>query len=238
MRAKIITGIHQGHEAWDEMRSVRPTASEFGRIFTGTGKISAQRESYMRKLAIQRKYKLPQWTGNAWTDRGHELEPEARQLFAELTGFDVREVAFLQDTQTIAGGSPDGLIYDGSGEPVSGLEIKAYKLDKHLGIIERNKVPPANLPQTHGLLWLSGFKCWQFVPYNPEAIPLDFKVIEVEPNDYTAELGAEVTRFCDELESRAEEFIADYEKRIKGKSVLEVMPVLSSMIHPEPEMVI
>lgn len=235
---KIIEHIHQGHEQWDELRSVRPTASEFGKIYTGGGKVSGQRESYMRRLAVARKYKLPQWTGNKWTERGQELEPEARQLFAELTGFDVREVGFLQDEETIAGGSPDGLIYDALGAPVSGLEIKCYKLEKHLGIVEKGILPSENRPQVHGHLWLSGFQAWQFVPYNPEALPFDFKVIEVEPDSYTSALGEHVRAFCDELEERAEEFIADFERRMNGTEVKEAMPILSRLIEPKLESVI
>ena len=69
--------MEQGQEAWDLWRAPLATASEFGKIFTGGGKISAQREPYMRKCAISRKYKLPSWGGNAATERGHLLEPVA-----------------------------------------------------------------------------------------------------------------------------------------------------------------
>lgn len=223
---KIIDDIHQGHEQWDALRAVRPTASEFGKIFTGGGKASAQREAYMRKLAIGTRYKLPTWTGNTWTDRGQELEPEARDRFREETGFDVREVAFIKSRQCIAGGSPDGLIYDALGDPVSGLEIKCYKLEKHLGIIDRGELPTENMPQVHGHLWLTGFEAWAFAVYCPEAFPLDFKVIEVTRSSYTEKLGAAVTEFCTELLERTPEFLADFEAANLDCSVLASLPTI------------
>lgn len=223
---KIIDDIHQGHEQWDALRSVRPTASEFGKILTGTGKRSAQREAYMRKLAIATKYELPQWTGNQWTDRGHELEPLARDRFREETGFEVREVAFLQSETCIAGGSPDGLILNTAGDPVAGLEIKCYKLDKHLSILDRGELPPENMPQLHGHLWLTGFDAWAFALYCPEAFPLDFGILEVTPNGYTRRLGEAVESFCDELLSRTPEFLADFEAANLERSGRQSLPVI------------
>ncbi|MBB5351376.1 hypothetical protein HNR46_001612 [Haloferula luteola] len=224
---KIITGIHQGHEEWDQLRAVRPTASEFGKILTGGGKASGQREAYMRRLAISTKYDLPKWTGNKWTDRGQALEPEARDRFREETGFNVREVAFIQSDHCMAGGSPDGLIYDmfgDLGEAVSGIEIKCFNLDKHLSILEKGELPTENIPQVHGHLWLSGFDAWAFVLYCPEAYPLDFKVIEVRRNAYTEQLGEHVTQFCAELIERTPEFLEEFEADHIHKPVLECMP--------------
>jgi DNA-binding ferritin-like protein (Dps family) len=230
---KIITGIHQGHEAWDKLRAVRPTASEFSKIITGTGKASTQREAYMRKLAIATKYDLPQWQGNKWTDRGHELEPQARERFIEESGFDVREVAFIGHETTIAGGSPDGLIYNGDDEPVSGIEVKCFNSEKHLGILDKGVLPTENLAQVHGHLWLTGFDAWAFVIYCPEAFPLDFKVIEVKRSSYTDKLGEAVTKFCDELLERTPEFLADFEAQNVVGSVRSSMPNICAALDRE-----
>lgn len=222
---KIIDTIHQGHEQWDLLRSIRPTASEFGKILTGGGKPSAQREAYMRRLAVATKYELPQWSGNMWTDRGHELEPVARDLFRKNTGFDVREVAFVQGSKCIAGGSPDGLIYR-CAEPVSGLEIKCHNLEKHLGIVSAGKPPTEHLPQLHGHLWLTGFEAWALVLYCPEAWPLDFKLMEIERNDYTERIGDAVMEFCEELLERTPEFVEDFEKANVHRSARDSLPMI------------
>jgi hypothetical protein len=229
---KIHETTHQGSEEWEDWRSVRATASEFGKIFTGGGKISTQREGYMRSKAIARKYKLPTWSGNAATDRGHELEPISRELFCELSGLEVREVACVEHDNGLCGGSPDGIITYRSVD-VSGYETKAYFYDKHMKIVEKGLLPTENKPQVHGMLWLTGFSSWQFMVYNPEAMPFDHRVIEVTPDQYTQDLGAEVLLFCEELNLRADEFISDFEKMMNGTAMKDAMPTLFAYIEAE-----
>lgn len=234
----IHDDIHQGHEDWDEWRSTRATASEFGKIFTGGGKVSGQREAYMRRCAVSRKYRLPSWGGNAATDRGHELEPVARKLFVDLSGLDVREVACIEHDNELCGGSPDGLIYSPYGRLVSGLEIKCFNYDKHVSIVSKGALPTENKPQVHGLLWLTGLPCWQFMVYHDEAMPFDHHVIEVEPDEYTDNLSNEVLSFCEELDRRAEEFISDFEKSMQGVSMRSAMPKLFGQIKDREESII
>jgi len=217
---------------WDDWRSVRATASEYGKIFTGGGKVSAQREAYMRKCAIARKYKMPTWAGNKHTDRGHELEPVARDLFSQLSGVAVREVACLEHENGLCGGSPDGLIYSDDIRLVSGLEIKCYAYDKHIGICTKGEMPTDCKPQVHGMLWLTGLSSWQFMVYHDEALPFDHRVIEVTPSQYTADLGNEVLSFCEELDRRAGEFISDFEKSTQGIAMREAMPILFANLEP------
>jgi len=223
---KIYTEIHQDHEAWHEMRSIKATASEFGKIFTGGGKVSTQREPYMRKCAIAREFKMPTWGGNRATDRGHELEPVARDLFRELSGLDVREVAFVEHENGLCGGSPDGLIYAPDDTLVSGLEIKCYNYDKHMGILSKRVLPTENKPQVHGAMFLAKVDSWQFMPYHDEAMPFDHCVIETTPDSYTDNLENEVMQFCEELDRRADEFISDFRKSMDGQSMRLAMPAL------------
>jgi len=228
MSMNIITDIHQGSEDWDKLRATRPTASEFSKIITGMGKASAQKEAYMRKLSVAVKYDMPSFKGNQWTDRGHELEPIARERFIAETGFDVREAAFLMRADGIAGGSPDGLIYGGDGLPVAGIEIKCFNVDKHLGILEKNELPTENKPQVHGHLWITGLPCWVFILYCPEAFPLDFRMIEVTPDGYTREVGTAVEKFCAEYRTNWARYLAEFEADQIGLSVETMLPVLSA----------
>jgi len=222
---EIHDNTEQGSEQWEKWRDVRATASEFGKIFTGGGKISGQREAYMRSRAVARQYNLPKsFIGNQWTDRGHELEPVARQLFIFLSGLNVRTVACIEHENGLCGGSPDGIIESADGRDISGLEIKCYNYDKHIGICTKKELPTDCKPQVHGLLWLTGFSSWQFMAYHDEAMPFDHVVVEVAPDQYTADLGGEVLAFCEELDSRAEEFISDFEKSTQGIAMREAMP--------------
>lgn len=224
---KIIADIHQGHEDWDSLRATRPTASEFSKIITGMGKVSAQREAYMRRLSVAVKYEMPSFGGNKWTDRGHELEPVARQRFIDETGFDVREVGFIMRDDGVAGGSPDGMIYHDD-NPVAGLEIKCFNMDKHLGILAENKLPTENKPQVHGHLWNTGLPAWVFVLYCPEAFPLDFRMIEVTPDGYTREVGHAVEQFCAEYRTNWARYLAEFEADQIGLSVDTMLPTLTA----------
>jgi hypothetical protein len=232
----IHESTHQGSEQWDEWRAVRATASEFGKIFTGGGKVSGQREPYMRKCAVAREYKLPAWAGNEHTDRGHALEPVARQMFTDLSGLDVREVSCIEHENGLCGGSPDSLIYAPDGRLISGLEIKCYGYEKHVGIVTEGKMPTDCKPQVHGLLFLSRLPCWQFMVYHDDALPFDMRTIEIEPDAYTDALENEIMAFCEELDRRADEFIADFEKSLRTP-LMERMPILrKTMGKLEPEL--
>lgn len=231
---KIYHEVFQGSEDWDRLRAVRPTASEFGKIFTGTGRISEQRESYMRRLAIAIKYPVPQFVGNEWTERGHALEPDARRRVANETGWDIREVGFVEKDDSIAGGSPDFLIYDTNGHPVAGGEIKCFKLDKHLSIVNAGVLPTANKPQVHGSLWITGLAAWVFVCYCPDAFPLDFWMIEVTPDDYTIRLGEAVDEFVAEYELKWQTLLAEYEIDKIGAKIETLAPTVSRLVRPKP----
>lgn len=225
----ITKNVFQNSEEWDKLRATRPTASEFSKIITGTGKPSTQKEAYMRKLSVAVKYDMPSFKGNQWTDRGHELEPVARQRFIDETGFDVREVGFVMRADGIAGGSPDGLIYHNE-QPVAGLEIKCFNVDKHLGILEKNELPTENKPQVHGHLWITGLPAWVFVLYCPEAFPLDFRMIEVTPDGYTRQVGDAVESFCDDYRRNWARYLAEFEADQIGLSVETMLPTLSRVM--------
>jgi hypothetical protein len=219
-----IIQCEQGAPEWDALRAVRPTASEFGKIFTGSGKPSEQRELYMRSLAIATKYQLPKWGGNAATQRGHDLEPVARERLIAETGFDVREAGFCLKRGRIRGCSPDGLIYH-NGVPVGGIEIKCYNLEKHLTIANKGVLPTENKPQVHGLLEVTGLAFWLFVTYNPEAFPLDFRIIEVTPDSYTSALEINLDQFENEYRDKLPKYIADYETDAAQRDLSLICPV-------------
>lgn len=215
----------QGSEEWDRLRAITPTASEFSKILTGGGKKSERREAYMRRLSVNWKYVTPTFMGNKWTDRGHDLEPVARQRFIDETGLDVREIGFVRRLDCGAGGSPDGWIYDAAGNPCAGVEIKCYNLDKHLSIVNSGVLPTENKPQVHGHLWLSGFQSWCFVLFCPEAWPLDFRIIEVTPDSYTRQLGTSIYDFCAEYMQMRVRYLAEYEVDLVNKKAVEMCPI-------------
>lgn len=146
-----LVQVKQGTDDWLLARVGLATASQFSLLITGTGKPSASLEGYAATLAAD-KYAgrpLERWTGNAATERGHELEPIARANYEFVHGVSVEQVGFI--TNFGAGCSPDGLV------GADGLhEIKNQMPKGHvetLAYYSRHKsCPPGYMPQVQGQL--------------------------------------------------------------------------------------
>ena len=85
-----ICKAEQGSAQWLADRAGKPTASQFSRIVTPTGKLSEQRHGYMAELVGERLLGISDSIPETYAmQRGTELEPEAREAFSLITGFDV-----------------------------------------------------------------------------------------------------------------------------------------------------
>jgi len=184
--------VEQGSEAWLKLRSGIPTASQYKRIVTSTGKPSAQADGYMYEL-------LAQWLGaederfeTEWMARGTELEPEARAFYEFETGNEVEEVGFISHPKLLTGCSPDGLVGD-----TGGIEIKCPKASTHVKYLLGNKCPSDYLPQVQGSMWITGRKTWDFISYHPDLDPL---LVTVERDEQIMDAFSEVMpKFIDKL---------------------------------------
>ena len=109
----IILDCEQGTQAWTEARLGIPTASEFSRIVTPTGKLSAARDGYMAELLAEWALGQPvsEFMGTDWTERGHMLEDAAREYYGVIRDVEPRTVGFLyRDESRTCGASPDSLV--------------------------------------------------------------------------------------------------------------------------------
>ena len=206
----IRLDVEQGTAAWMEARLGIPTASNFARIVTPTGRLSGQRDQYIAEL-------LAEWaTGNPvsdfsdeWTERGKVLELDAFYEYGFQTDLDPEKVGFVySDESHMVGGSPDGLVGD------DGLiELKCPKVENHLLYLARGVVPPKYVPQCQGLLWVTGRAWCDFMSFYPELPPL---IVRVEPDDkYQEALDTHLPTFVEELlEGRA---------RLKAMGVREAL---------------
>ena len=114
--------VEQGTEEWDRIRVGRFTASEIWRLMGDpksktdkeAGNLSEAANTYINEKVAevmtgqckQQGYAFPM----VW---GSEKEPEAREKFIERTGFVCEQVGFFPYTDH-AGGSPDGMLNDGT----------------------------------------------------------------------------------------------------------------------------
>jgi hypothetical protein len=147
----IIHDCEQNSEAWYGLRAGLPTASEFPKIITGTGKASAQVSDYAAQLAAEMFAGRPldRWEGNAATERGHEIEKIARANYEFERELTVDRPGFI--TNYGAGCSPDGLV------GTDGIhEIKCQLAKNHVQTLayyyKHRTCPPGYVPQVQGQL--------------------------------------------------------------------------------------
>ena len=191
----IVHPCQQGTVEWTEARLGIPTASEFSRIVTATGKLSKQRDGYLAELLAEWCLGEPvtNFMGNEWTERGQVLEPEARKYYAFQRDLDAETVGFIYlDEARMVGCSPDGLVgEDGL------LELKCPMAPTHLLWLCRGVLPPAHNAQVQGELWVTGRAWCDFMSYFPGLPPL---LVRVEPDSkYQAALDDLMPKFVQEV---------------------------------------
>lgn len=160
----IILTDEQGSPEWLASRLGRPSASNFGRLVTGSGKPSSSAESYINEMIAERLTgrSKPFYT-NEHMERGNALEPEAREAYEFITDFEVVETGFILHDSQEFGCSPDGLVAE-----QGGLEIKCPSDSVHVSYLRAGKVPSKYYQQVQGCLWITGREWWDFMSYHPE----------------------------------------------------------------------
>ncbi len=166
---KIIDCI-QGNPNWHAARCGIPTASNFDKIITTKGEPSKQRIKYLYQLAGEAITGIAEETyKNGNMERGIEMEDEARQLYALISGNKVDPVGFcLSDGY---GASPDGLV----GEEGL-LEIKCPTIAVHVSYLLDGSLPMDYFLQTQGQLLVTERKWLDFASYYPGLKPLIVRV--------------------------------------------------------------
>lgn len=203
--------VEQGSEEWFRMRIGRATASNFSRIITPKkGEYASAARTYMAELIAECFLPgVPDFIGNANTDRGNEQEQEAREAFEKHTGLKVEQVGFVTRDDGFAGCSPDGLIgilgYYGGGveiknpgtgmkvySPMCGYQVADLTAKKHVEWIMDGVLPEEHKAQVHGGLAITGLPEWHFWSYFRGLQP--FHVV-TKPDAFTERLKEYLDRF-------------------------------------------
>jgi len=153
----------QGSREWHECRCGLVTASEFAAVLAkGQGKM---RRSYMLRLAGERLTGEPAETySNRHMERGKAMEPDARDAYAFLSGFDPQLIGFVRDLE-LAGGvgcSPDAFL----GQHGL-LEIKTKLPALQTEALLRGDALPEHIAQVQGAMWITGRDWCDLVCYWP-----------------------------------------------------------------------
>ena len=172
-----------------------PTASEFHRILTPTGKPSESAEAYMcellGELLMARPMEAPTYP---WMQRGNDLEADAAKWYELQCDQETKVVGFCTTDDGTIGASPDRLVGDDGL-----LEIKCPSPDTHVRYLlyPDKGVDKAYRVQVLGQLYVTGRTWCDVVSYHPE---LPSVIVRVERDDaYIAKLDAALRAFCEQL---------------------------------------
>lgn len=194
-----IIDCEQGSEDWFKARLGIPTASEFGTIIAKgkDGKSpSLSRRTYMHKLASEiLTGKGAENFSSGYLDRGKEMEPDARDLYAFKANVAPQIVGFIRNGN--CGASPDSLIGDDGA-----LEIKTKAGHLLIEAIFRDDYPPEHKAQCQGVLWIAERAWIDLAMYWP-GLPLVIHRI-VRDEEYIRALATAVDVFNDELRETVE----------------------------------
>jgi len=194
----IILDCEQMDHEWWQAHVGTPSASNFGKILTPTGKPSASAKDYMYQLAGEvLTGKKTETYHNAVMQRGIEMEAEARTLYELMFDVEVQRVGLIYpDEQRKYCCSPDGIVGD------YGIEIKCPLIHTHVSYLIAGKIPGTYIPQVQGSMLVTGFKRWDFMSYYPGLKPL---VVEVKRDD----------KYCDLLATALNSFNLELEKTVE-----------------------
>ena len=191
----IIHNLEQNTPEWDIARSGKFTASMFGDLFAA--KSTDKYENAIYRVAFERVTgeRVPTYS-NALMERGHELEPMARESYEMQTFNLVEEVGFCELNEWV-GCSPDGLVgTDGL------IEIKCPAYNTFMRYVDSGKLPTQYKYQVHGQMYVTGRKWVDFVAYHPPFKPF---ILRVERDE----------EVCKKIESALNEAIE------KAKKIIE-----------------
>ncbi len=196
---QIFTDLEQNSPEWLRARMGIPTASAFSQLLAkGEGKT---RRTYMLKLAGEIITGEPmEGFSNEHTERGHEMEGEARDLYAFTSPAPLERVGFVRNGRM--GCSPDSLI-----GPDGGLEIKTKLPHLLIELMLKNEFPPEHKAQVQGTLLVTGRQWWDLLVYYRGMPPFVIRAVRDEP--YIQTLRTEIDRFNADLDK----IVADIRRR-------------------------
>lgn len=181
--------------AWFYLRLGKPTASEFHRIVTPTGKNSTQAEDYAHRLLAELMLGKPLDEGmqTEWMARGNDLEDSAIAAYEFQSGIETSLGGFCTDDTGSYGCSPDRLVGD-----VGVLELKCPAPNTHVGYLDDpDSLTLAKKPQVQGLLLVTGREWCDLVSFHPE-LPTVIRRVKRDER-YIDTLRVGLAAFCSQL---------------------------------------
>lgn len=191
-----IHNVEQDTPEWYQLRAGLPTASEFNKILTMTGKKSTQADDYANRLTAEwiMKDKAESFTSE-WMERGMAMEQEAVDFYAFHYDADPEPVGFITNNEETYGCSPDRLLGNG------GLELKCPAPQTQVAyLLDNEKLRKAYHVQVQGQIFVAEFEFVDLFSYHPD---LPKVRLRIEPDlEYQKLLEEALIEFCAKLSKK------------------------------------
>lgn len=190
----IVSPHPQRSPEWHQERLALPTASEFNKIITTKGKPSESAKKYLYELVGEYKTGRAAERFVSWKmQKAAEREPEAREMYELVTGYEVKEVGLCyKDEQKRFGASPDGHV-----DPDGGFETK--DAEPHIQVMRflEGWSGMDHWIQCQGGMMVCDRKWWDLQSYCEGMEPI---IIRFWRNEgFIKKLEAELIKFSDRL---------------------------------------
>jgi putative phage-type endonuclease len=161
--------IEQNSDEWMALRLGKFTASSFADLFMKPTTTTYQKAIYKAVFERMTGEETENFT-NSYMERGHELEPFAREEYETQTFTEVQNGGFFELNEWV-GCSPDGLV------GTNGIiEIKCPAYNTMIQYLIDRKLPSQYKYQVYGQLYVTGRKWCDFMAYHPKLKPLIIRI--------------------------------------------------------------
>lgn len=203
----IFHDIDQYSPDWYTKRAGIPTASQFHRIITKTGKLSSQADDYANQLIAELLLQKPinqNFLAYA-LEWGHVYEKQALEYYSLQTGYDVSLGGFFTTNDHTIGASPDGRVFE-NGQMIGITEIKCPANPTiHVKYLLLNTMNEAYKPQVQGQLMITECEWSDWFTYHPEIQSGCVKIYRDE--DYIKLLSGALDSFLELMQRKKERLI-------------------------------
>jgi len=228
-----IHNVPQGSDAWLALRLGIPTASNFHKIVTPTGKLSTQARGYMFTLIAERLlgYSVEEIGNLHWIARGKELEPKAITMYEFERDVETEPVGFVTTDDGRMGCSPDRLIKNRPGA----LELKCPAPQTHICYMI-DGFGTDYVPQVQGQMLIGEWEWVDRYSHHPDLPPVLQRTLRDDA--FIAKLRDALDAFCEQYDRTLEKVKARgyFEERAKpGDYVGREFDLPPPPPAPEPE---
>lgn len=194
-----MSDLEQRSDEWFRYKAGKISASRMDAVVAAHNTASYQ--NYLWELVVETitgEITPPSFRSDD-TDRGNELEDDARGVYEVATGSLITTVGFIDHpTIPMCGCSPDGLVGDNGG-----VEIKSPKIAHHAKTVLEGFIKPGYRRQIQWNIDTTQREWWDYVSYCPGLVGHEKHIIRVYRDEkMIAELTEAVLDLRNEVDKR------------------------------------